>query len=289
LEAVLSDLQRQAPREVLVAGDLVGRGPDGSAVVQRLARTGWRGVRGNHEDYLLHFRRGPVPEEWQKADHWAASRWMAAELTDSDAAYIDSLPFTLVSGLVPEIRLVHGSPASHSEGLGPWCSDESLKKHLDSIREPILVCAHTHRPLLRQVDTAFVVNVGSVGLPFNRDQRAQYAILHVDGDRCDVEFRQVEYDRDLALSRFESSGFLAQGGVTAQLLRMELEEAVPFLVPFLMWARASGHEPLTSQIPRFLQFYEPGRCLESFVRKVRRLEGGEVSALHSRPDYLPPA
>ena len=49
--AVADDLERQAPDEILVGGDLVGRGPEGGAVVDRIRATGWPCVRGNHEDF----------------------------------------------------------------------------------------------------------------------------------------------------------------------------------------------------------------------------------------------
>ena len=62
LEAVLEDLERRPVDEVIVGGDLVGRGPEGSKVVARIRATGWPNVRGNHEDYLLGFRRGRVPD-----------------------------------------------------------------------------------------------------------------------------------------------------------------------------------------------------------------------------------
>ncbi len=58
LEAVISDLADQAVDEVLVGGDLVGRGPEGSRVVKRVRELGWPAIGGNHEDYLLAFRRG---------------------------------------------------------------------------------------------------------------------------------------------------------------------------------------------------------------------------------------
>ena len=32
------------------------------------AELGWPSVRGNHEDYLLTFRRGEVPPDWLEAD-----------------------------------------------------------------------------------------------------------------------------------------------------------------------------------------------------------------------------
>ena len=190
LEAVLEDLERVAPDEILVGGDLVGRGPEGSRVVRRIADLGWPSVRGNHEDYLLDFRRKKVPTEWFETDEWAASRWMAEELGTEDADYIAALPFSMTSCLAQEVRLVHGSPRSNNEGIGPWTADEELEEHLRSIEESVLVCGHTHRPLTRRLGPGLVVNVGSVGLPFNRDRRAQYTLLHRTGTRWEVELRR---------------------------------------------------------------------------------------------------
>ena len=130
LEAVLADLERRSPDEVLVGGDLVGRGPQGSQVVQRIRELGWRGVRGNHEDYLLSFRRQDVPERWLHDDEWSASRWMAAELTAPDIDYIGALPFSVQSHVAPVLSLVHGSPSSNNEGLGVWSTGPQLETHL---------------------------------------------------------------------------------------------------------------------------------------------------------------
>ncbi len=181
LESVLADLETQKVDEVLVGGDLVGRGPQGSQVVRRIADLGWPTIRGNHEEYLLEFRRGKVPADWLETDEWAASRWMATELSDDDEAFIDALPFSLTSRNDQGIRLVHGSPRSTNEGIGPWSSNEELSAHLESIDEQVLVCAHTHRPLEHRSGSALIVNVGSVGLPFNGDRRAQYVIFHRNG------------------------------------------------------------------------------------------------------------
>ena len=268
LDSVVADLAAQQVDEVLVGGDLVGRGPQGSAVVQRIVAKGWPCIRGNHEDYLLQFRRHQVPDGWLEADEWSASRWMAAELTDDDVSYIDALPFTITSQLEPRLRLVHGSPRSNNEGLGPWSSDAEIEEHFDSVAEPVLVCAHTHRPLEHYFDHGMVINVGSVGLPFNGDRRAQYAIFHVDGPDLQVEFRQVDYDLDDTLDIYESTGFLEQGGVTAELLKMELENAQPFLVPFLYWAKTLGVSPRTSQIVEFRRVYDPEEMIESFVSRL---------------------
>ena len=257
LEAVLEDISRQGPDEVLVGGDLVGRGPEGSRVTCMIRDTGWQGVRGNHEDYLLDFRAARVPPDWLRSPAWAASRWMAAELAEGDVQYLDSLPMTITSKLAPDLRLVHGSPRSHGEGLGPWSTDAELEGHAASVTEGLLVCAHTHRPMERRMPSGRIVNVGAVGLPFNRDQRAQYAIFETGGDgEWHVDFRQVPYDVSAALAVHETTGFARVGGVTAVLLRLELLHAAPFLVPFEAWARAHAQERTMESLERFLDDYD---------------------------------
>jgi len=271
LEAVLDDLAAQDVDEVLVGGDLVGRGPQGRAVVKRVAALGVPTLRGNHEDYLLGFRQGAVPEEWLTDEQWAASRWMADELDDSAARFISGLPFSFVARTAPEVRLVHGTPGSNEEGIGPWCRKDEIEGHLAAVAEPVLVCAHTHRPLIHRSVNGLVVNVGSVGLPFNRDRRAQYAVLHRESGDWRVELRQVPYDLDCILEVYETSGFLAEGGVTARLLRMELEHASPVLVPFLHWAEQTGRRPEEGEIEAFFGFYTPGRPLREFFERLAAL------------------
>ena len=261
LEAVVDDLASQAVDEVLVGGDLVGRGPQGSAIVQRIRALGYPAIGGNHEDYLLGFRRDEISDAWRTAEEWAASRWMAAELDDDDDAYLSDLPFTIRR---PGLRLIHGSPRSNREGIGPWTPDGEMRDHLAEIEEGLLVCAHTHRALIRELDCGTVVNVGSVGLPFNRDRRAQYAIFTGGPEGWHAELRQVPYDLDRIYEIYETSGFLAEGGVTARLLRMELEHATPILVPFIEWARTTGTEVVSDQIEPFLRVFEPGQSLREF-------------------------
>ena len=268
LEAVIADISRQAIDEVLVGGDLVGRGPQGSAVTRRVRELGWPSIRGNHEDYVLTFRRGEVPSDWLEADEWAASRWMAEELSEEDAKYLDSLPLSFTSRLQPELKLVHGSPSGPNDGIGPWTTDRQMEAHAGSVRESLLVCAHTHRPLDRTFSTGRIVNVGSVGLPFNGDQRAQYGIFEFANNQIDVQFRRVDYDLNATLKIYESTGFLAAGGVTAQLLKMELEQAEPFLVPFLQWAATLGVDPVGSNIRLFLDFYDPKEPMRSFATRL---------------------
>lgn len=273
LEAVTEDIGAQAVDEVLVGGDLVGRGPQGSRVIERILELGWPSVRGNHEDYLVTFRRGEVPSDWLEADEWSASRWMAADLTDDDVRFIEALPFSLGSREIPQLHLVHASPRSNNDGIGPWSSERSIRRHWDSITESVLVCAHTHRPLHQEFADGHVVNVGSVGLPFNGDRRAQYVVFEQSGGDLSMEFRQVDYDLAAILDIYESSGFLSEGGVTARLLMLELENAQPFLVPFLQWASTLNISPTEQQIAVFREFYDPEEPIRRFFERLEALSG----------------
>lgn len=253
LEAVIKDIAEQRVEEVIVAGDLVGRGPQGAEVIDRVKALGWPCVRGNHEDYMLGFLRREVPEEWWHQPVWSASVWMTERLTHHQR-FMEGLPFSLVTTQDPTIRVVHGSPTANNEGIGPWTDDDVLQKHYDAVAETTLVCAHTHRPLLKPLPTGGqVVNVGSVGMPFNGDWRAQYALFDPTGGLPVVTFRQVPYDRQELLDLYESSGFLAEGGVTAHLLRIEIQTAKSHLVPFLKWAQTHHHAPTIANIPLFLE------------------------------------
>ncbi|MEM7482506.1 MAG: metallophosphoesterase family protein [Acidobacteriota bacterium] len=274
LEAVLDHLVGRAVDEVLVGGDLVGRGPEGGRVVQRIGELGFPTIGGNHEEYLLDFRHGRVPAEWDTAEEWDAARWMAAELSDDDVRAIESLPFSLNR---PGMRLVHGTPSSNRDGIGPWTGDALLRRHWDEVPETLLVCAHTHRPLVRRVPNGLVVNVGSVGLPFNGDHAAQYAIFERPSDAPEgawkVEPQRVPYDLGRTFAAYERTGFLAAGGITARLLRHELEHATPLLVPFLEWARRRGVTPASDRLDEFFTFHRPGESLRHFFERLHALEG----------------
>ncbi len=270
LEAVIDDLERRDVDEVMVAGDLVGRGPQGNAVIHRIQELGWSSVRGNHEDYLLSFYHGDIPDSWRHDEQWAASRWMADELDAAAVTYIESLPFSRRSKLDSTVEVFHGSPNSHSEGIGHWTPQSRLREFLDTIDGSVLVCAHTHRPLTFKIDAGLVVNVGSVGLPFNGDWRAQYAILQGHRDQWEASFHRIPYPRQQFLDLYQSSGFLSQGAITAKLLHYEVRHARPFLVPFLKWVELTDRTPRSEHLADFIEVYDPAESMATFLEKTRR-------------------
>jgi predicted phosphodiesterase len=272
LEAVIAHIEAASVDEVIVAGDLVGRGPQGAKVLERVAELGWPSVRGNHEDYMVNFSRQLVPADWLSSEYWIASRWMASDLSAAQIDHIAALPDTLSASGTGLLKIVHGTPRSNNEGIGAW-TDPALLEEFMRAQEPVpvLVCAHTHRPFVTRVLGGQVVNIGSVGMPFNGDWRAQYAIFTCDdaAGTVDVALQQVAYDRDALFRIYEDTGFLHDCGFTSFFLRKELEHARPFLVPYLRWSEFLGHDACDGEVPaRFLDIYDPQLPTEDFMRLV---------------------
>lgn len=277
LDAVIADITTRKVDEVLVGGDMVGRGPQGTAVVDAIQRCGWRSVRGNHEEYLIAFREKKVDPEWLKVKAWAASRWMAAELSEGAYQFIKTLPFSLRSEKEKEVILFHGTPRSNCEGLGVWSEDALLRETLFSEDCEVMLVAHTHRAYSWRLEERLLVNVGSVGLPFNGNQNAQYTIIEKTQVGWKVKFIEVVYDMDAFLKYYESSGFLKEGGITAYLLREEIKRARYFLVPFQRWIRLLGIKESHEEMEAFLSWYDCSKTSE-----VQRMEFIERAKVYSK-------
>lgn len=119
LEALLRTLRPSADDSVVLVGDLVAKGPDSQGVVALARERGALGVRGNHDEAVLRYRRaqrgGEPPPKLKKA-HLAA----AQSLEEADWVYLEALPLSLRfdalrvlvvhAGLLPGVPLERQSP-----------------------------------------------------------------------------------------------------------------------------------------------------------------------------------
>lgn len=233
LDAVVADLATLAPDVVVVAGDFINRGPQPREVCEQLFALGWPLLRGNHEDYVLAQRAGYVAADAAEAQIMRPSRW-TAEQTEPFLAAIAALPDT-ISLTAPDgsaVLIAHASPRHNREGVYRFTTDDELRAMLGPTPPALYCCGHTHQSLIRRVDNTLIVNVGSVGLPFNGDWHAQYGVLDWTADSWRVELRAIPYDRERSLRTYVSSGFLESGGPLARVIRQELVSALPELGPW---------------------------------------------------------
>jgi diadenosine tetraphosphatase ApaH/serine/threonine PP2A family protein phosphatase len=101
------------------------------------------------------------------------------------------------------------------EPVSPDPDPERDRELLRGVAEHRLVFGHTHVQFRRLADGVELVNPGSVGLPWDGDVRAAYALLE-DGEG--IELRRVAYDHERAAAALDAIGD-EWAGVTAQRLR----------------------------------------------------------------------
>ncbi len=253
LQAVAADIERWQADRVVVAGDLINRGPrpvECADFVLAAARN-WPWVRGNHEEYVLGHVSTPEPRTLQEDP----SFWTYGRL-NGQVATVAALP-RQVSWRMPDgsdARVVHASMRSTRDGIFVETPDEVLREQIAPAPK-LFVVGHTHKPLIRTLEGTLVVNAGSAGLPFDGDHRASYARLTWQHGAWDAKIVRLEYDRVQAERDFAETGFIAQAGPLARLMRAELQQARSTLYEWTCCyeaAVASGEMSLDESVKRVL-------------------------------------
>ena len=232
LDTVLDHIDRWRPDRILCAGDIINRGPKPrectERVVTRALAEDWGMVYGNHERYVLKYGSGNLPDRGPEFEIIRHAKWTYDQLDGRDhlVERLEALPFqwTMTDAAGDEFRMVHASMLGDRKGIFPDDTEESLREKIAPAPK-VLVVGHTHRPLIRNVDDALVVNVGAVGAPFDRDPRAAYAQLTFEAGAWKAEIIRLDYDRERAISRFHASGYLEESGDFARLILAEFREA----------------------------------------------------------------
>lgn len=196
LEAVLADVRRQQPDRIAVLGDLIYKGPQPAEVVEIIANLDADVViRGNCEEGLRlgYPQPGFEPRTDRDRDTVAWTQWTNPFLNRAAREFLKGLPLFAHWPLAGGIDLFHATPTNVFGVVMPTATDQEMLQlvHPDSA---MAVCGHIHRAYVRTVRGRMVVNAGSVGQPYDGDQRAAWCLLHVDGPAVGVEIRRVAYD-----------------------------------------------------------------------------------------------
>ncbi|GAB4449301.1 MAG: metallophosphoesterase family protein [Anaerolineae bacterium] len=263
LQAVAAHIDHWQPDEVVVAGDIVNRGPRSLACLdfirQRQRSHGWRAVRGNHEDYVISFHSPETAPSGIQAEVFGIARWAYQQL-NGDVAALQALPFQ-VSLPAPdggEIRVVHASMVNNRNGIFPNMTEAQLRKRISHPQQapPAVICvAHTHIPLVTRLGNTLIVNTGSAGLPFDGDPRPAYAQLTWRRGGWSAEIVRLPYNRRQAERDFEETGFLHEAGPMAHLVLDELRTAQSRLYHFMVEYHdptLNGDITLADAVSRFL-------------------------------------
>jgi putative phosphoesterase len=206
LEAVLRDIKHPLPDHLVCLGDVGAEGPDPSGVLARLRELGCPIIMGNTDEQLLDpTLQPPVVANEDTPKFQALWNWGAAQLSETDQAFIHTFQPTLSLLLGNDLTLLcyHGSPRSNVEAIRATTPDTTLDQYFEGQTARIMVGGHTHQPFLRRHRDRWVINPGSVGLPFEwntqRNQmihpaRAEYALLTWRAKHWHIDFRAVPFD-----------------------------------------------------------------------------------------------
>jgi diadenosine tetraphosphatase ApaH/serine/threonine PP2A family protein phosphatase len=213
LRAVLADA-RDLVDAILCLGDVVGYGAEPEGCIELVAERCQAVIAGNHE----HAAAGLMTLEWFNPYARVAAEWTRDRLDDEHRAWLAALPLLRE---FEEATLVHASPQQPDE----WeyvISAEDGYRAFASFTTRLCFVGHSHLPGVwaqgswgrsheaGAVDVAlepgsrYLVNVGSVGQPRDRDPRAAWLLWDAEARR--VSIRRVPYDVMAARSRIVAAG-----------------------------------------------------------------------------------
>jgi predicted phosphodiesterase len=209
LEAVLAEADADL---ILVGGDAVA-GPWPAETLDRLRGLGDRAlfIRGNADREVIEPPKparegGPPP---------GVMEFIRGQLSEEQLSFLAALPLTASVELegLGRVLFCHATPRDDEELLTRISPDERWAEALSGATERVVVCGHTHTQFDRRLGDARIVNAGSVGMPYEAQSGAYWALLGPD-----VELRRTSYE----------PGDIAGAGWPAEWPTATPEEATEF-------------------------------------------------------------
>jgi len=214
LEAVLNDVNVEAPDEIWCLGDIVGYGPEPNLCCEVVGRAASLCLAGNHDLAII----GAIPLADFNGDAAAAARWTQTVLNEQSLNFLAPL---LPAGQRNDAALFHGSPVDPV-----WdyvLSEDGARASLDMVEAPLIMVGHSHVALAIAYDgdtltgglahegdqvelfaSRWLLNPGSVGQPRGGDSRAAWMMLDFDAGRG--WFRRTEYPIALTQAEMRAAG-----------------------------------------------------------------------------------
>jgi putative phosphoesterase len=212
LEAVLAELEREAPDRLICLGDVVA-GPRANDALARVRALDCPVIMGNWDAWSVDGM--PEPSNPVEQLLYDLGAYWAERLSDGDRDFIRTFAPRIELDLDgTRLLCFHGSPTSYDHWIVATTPDEEVAEKLGGYDAPVLVGGHTHLQMVRRYSDSLFVNPGSVGLPFELwslagvqiAPRAEYAILTVEDGRFAVDLRRTSYDVEAHLRAGLESG-----------------------------------------------------------------------------------
>lgn len=201
LTAVLEDIDKLGIEECICLGDIVGYGAQPAECIELLqARNLYAILRGNHDAYVA-LDEEPTNVSTETAE---VIRWTRGMLKSEQRAWLGALPMTWQG---TDYEGVHAS-LHQPDQWGYVLEPSSAAQHFAYQSKPLCFIGHSHQPKMfiegedRALDITSlesvrsdrkqVVNVGAVGQPRDKDERACYVVYR--RSEQELWWRRIPYD-----------------------------------------------------------------------------------------------
>lgn len=217
LEAVLNALDREGVDQIVCCGDVVGYGASPNECVTALMERDIPTVLGNHDAAVLSDDEVAFFNEMARE----AVLWTREILGPEQSEWLAERPMTLRTD---KVLFVHASPKEpRNWNYVVFYGD--AREAFDNFTERLCFIGHSHQPFFISLDgeevkhhqtgeitvksgQRYLVNVGSVGQPRDRDPRAAFVIA--DFDEKTIRLHRAEYDIEAAQEKIRTFSSHAQ-------------------------------------------------------------------------------
>ncbi|MEA2069288.1 MAG: metallophosphoesterase family protein [Verrucomicrobiota bacterium] len=212
LKAVLKDAAEQGVTHYACTGDVVGYNADPKACLQLIRSLNCKTVQGNHDYYAASNESmelfTPLAQK--------SIRWTRKQLSPFERKHLRHMPLIID---IESFTIVHSSlsnPHRWNYIFKHKAADANFRNQFN----PVCFFGHTHVPLAFVKRTTiekgfyetlnvrpgfqYLVNVGSVGQPRDRNPKAAYAIY--DLDEQVITMRRVEYEMEETQRKIRVAG-----------------------------------------------------------------------------------
>jgi diadenosine tetraphosphatase ApaH/serine/threonine PP2A family protein phosphatase len=217
LQAVVGALDDHGIEEMFCCGDVVGYGGNPNECCDLLRQRGIPTIAGNHDHAALLKTNISFFNDIARA----AVLWTKDTLRPENTEFLAALPLTMESG---ELFFVHASPDDPVAWNYVLTMGEA-KRAFERFAHRFCFIGHSHQPFVIescqgvvtcpstpvvQIEPGwrYLVNVGSVGQPRDRNPMACFVILDETTSR--VEFHRAPYDLEAAQQAILDNGLPAQ-------------------------------------------------------------------------------
>lgn len=181
LAAAIAHLRRLGVDAILAVGDIVDGEGDVDRCCALLRDGGVVAVRGNHERWALEGSMRELPHAT-----------LARELQQDTLQFLRTLPPTRrLQTVLGDLLLCHGVGTDDMVRLLPedegyaLSNNDALSRVLSSGVE-LMVCGHTHRPMVRTIQGLTIVNAGTL------HRHDAPCFVHVDLERKRAQYYELD-------------------------------------------------------------------------------------------------